>query len=317
MDPVSMAMSACLCARLRAISQKAALNTDKYHYAILPSMVELEQSIIELFQEQEESGIWPKYFPLFHYQGAGSNFCFTFEMLEAVLKEFSEEESTLIENEIFISGLERAVIWCEKNRLKCSEMHEGMVAPTIYRGWNSGGDLESLRRAQPESWATAVVHMFLWELREFLSKYIQKRILDRYKATPSRECHRLRKLMDIDVFLDSEHVGLKKLLCRNIIRSFRKKSGDHLRKFPVKGAPISALLFGPPGTSKTQVAKAIARELNWPLVEIDPSHFLQSSFQNIYVQAESRVQSFYLMSWTHWCKSGEIKIMLEVSKASF
>src|SRR6185437_5022284 len=30
----------------------------------------------------------------------------------------------------------------------------------------------------------------------------------------------------------------------------------------------------------------IAKELQWPLLEIDPSHFLQNSFQNIYVQAE-------------------------------
>jgi SpoVK/Ycf46/Vps4 family AAA+-type ATPase len=55
----------------------------------------------------------------------------------------------------------------------------------------------------------------------------------------------------------------------------------------VKNKALSALLFGPPGTSKTEIAKALAANLQWPLVEIDPSTFLRNSFQNLYVQAET------------------------------
>ena len=80
MDPVAMGMCSCLCSRLRSISEKAEYGATKHHLAMLPSMVELEQSVRELLSHQTDSGIFPKYFPLFHYQDAGSNFCFTFEL---------------------------------------------------------------------------------------------------------------------------------------------------------------------------------------------------------------------------------------------
>src|SRR5205807_2128408 len=51
MDPIAMGMSACLCARLRRISDEAQLGATKEHLAILPSLVELEHSIGELFSK--------------------------------------------------------------------------------------------------------------------------------------------------------------------------------------------------------------------------------------------------------------------------
>lgn len=288
MDPVAMAMAACLCARLRSISNRAKLGTTNSHQTLLPSIVELEQAVIELFQEQTSSGIWPKYFPLFHYQEAGSNFCFTFELLEAVLKEFGDEHNSLIGRVSFIEGLERAITWCEQNRLQCSESREGNL--THFTGWNSGGFFETLRKGQPESWATAVVHMFLWELVDVLSRHIQQRLLQSYSARRATSKWKdLRRLLDIDLLLDGRHSSLKRTLADTIVktfRSFKGKQAERLRRMGGKKSPLSALLFGPPGTSKTEVAKAVAKQLDWPLVEIDPSHFLQDGFQNIYVQAE-------------------------------
>jgi hypothetical protein len=285
MDPVAMAMSACLCARLRSLSIEGKLGTNNNHHAMLPSMVELERSIVELFKEQTLSGIWPKYFPLFHYQEAGSNFCFTFELLEAVLKEFGGEQNSLIGDELFVEGLERAVAWCDKNRVECSEQKKGKRVP--FFGWSSGGFLETLRKGQPESWATAVVHMFLWELIDALSRHIQKRLLEKYKANlPSKKWKMLNRLLDIDVWIDKQHKPLTQILSTTIVRSFGGQSAAKLRQRAQNKAPLSALLFGPPGTSKTEVAKAIAKELDWPLVEIDPSNFLQNGFEGLYVQAE-------------------------------
>ena len=289
MDPIAMSMSACLCARLRKMSEAARGGMNEAHRSQLPSIVELERSVIDLFYEQTPSGIWPKYFPLFHYQDAGSNFCFTFEMLEAVLVEFGDKRNELLSEEAIISGLEKAVSWCETNRLRCSDKGaNGKQVP--YEGWNSGGNIETLRRGQPESWATAVVHMFLWELVEVLSRRIQQRLLDRYGARkPAKDWRRVDELLDIDLLLDAEHAGLKGVLRSTIVNTFTSFRGDNaeqLRRKPVKNAPLSALLFGPPGTSKTEIAKALAKELEWPLVEIDPSHFLQDGFSNIYAQAE-------------------------------
>jgi len=287
MDPVAMAMSACLCARLRTISKGLKSGTNNSHHSMLPSTAELESAIVDLFGAQTLSGIWPKYFPLFHYQDAGSNFCYTFELLEAVLFEFGGEGNRLLAEEAVISGLERAVHSCEVNRLQSAEDNFGKT--DLYSGWNSGGNLQTLRRGQPESWATAVVHMFLWELVEVLSRRIQRRLLENYNAIRApKDADGINELLDIEILLNRKPTSLKDTLHSTVIKTFSSFPGgtaERLRKTRVKGR-LSALLFGPPGTSKTEVAKAIAAQLEWPLVEIDPSHFLQNSFQNIYVQAE-------------------------------
>jgi hypothetical protein len=282
MDPVAMAMAACLCVRLRSISHAGRHGMSSSHQAVLPSVPELNQSILELFDEQTDSGIWPKYFALFHYQEAGSNFCFTFELLEAVLTEFGEQTG-LMNHVAFIRGLEKAITWCEQNRLEYVKKSGAGVVK--FCGWNSGGFLESLKKEQPESWATAVVHMFLWELVETLSDYIQSRVLEKYEAgTPTAPT--LADVLDIDVLLAGTNYSLKGIIEDSFINPFKEKTRRELLIEPPRGTPVSALLFGPPGTSKTQIARMIAHELDWPLVQIDPSHFLKDTFQHIYIQAE-------------------------------
>jgi hypothetical protein len=292
MDPVSMGMAACLCARLRSVASKGLLGMLSSHQAKLPSLVELEESVLELFREQTASGIWPKYFPLFHYQEAGSNFCFTFELLEGILAEFGQtsdygqKPTALFANGDFLLGQERAVTWCEQNRLELP-FTKGAGPSVAFRGWNSGGFFETLRKGQPESWATAVVHMFLWELVSSLSQHIQFQLMTRYQAKrPRSDWRRVEDLLDIDLWLAHKPQKMKALLQHTIVEAFRDADAEQLRKKPKNQVPLSALLFGPPGTSKTEIAKAVAASLSWPVVEIDPSHFLRRGYQNIYVEAE-------------------------------
>jgi hypothetical protein len=287
MDPVAMGMAACLCARLRSISEDADLGTKKEHVSILPSMVELHRSIFDLMRHQADSGIFPKYFPMFHYQDAGSNFCFTFELLEAVLNEFGDSECKLLASPEFIEGLSKAITWCEDNWLPSSKSG-------TYTGWNSGGYLDTLEKEQPESWATAVVHMFLSELDTVISARIQQLILAKYKVRyPSKitddkkrkKGDAIDKLLEIKILLRDKPKTLSDVLKKHIIGRYLLKNEATLRREPSKAAR-SALLFGPPGTSKTKLIEAIASDLEWPMLELTPSEFVKGSLANIYVQAD-------------------------------
>jgi len=279
MDPIAMAMAACLCARIGKIADVSRSPRVSACLQLLPSVVELEHAIKVFFDQQGRSGIWPKYFPLFHYPKAGSNFCFTFETLEAVLGEFGRSPSQILTTPPILHKLASALNWCVANRLKYS------AKGIIYNGWNSGGELESLHDGKPESWATAVVHMFLSEFDHVLTTSMQFALLRHYKATaPVLDPDPWARMLDMDVHLQGStaRTTVKKVLERSILAS-----AGRYRRFPgesIKG-PVSALLFGPPGTSKTRISQAVAAKLGWPLLLLDPSHFLSNGIENIYSRA--------------------------------
>ena len=279
MDPVAMAMAACLCARLRKIAESAKSSQFAECLRLLPSPVELQHTIKVFFDNQRPSGIWPKYFPLFHYPKAGSNFCFAYETLEAVIAEFGHDESNLLATSPILQKLEHALTWCRENRLPYS------VGKVSYSGWNSGGELKSLNEGKPESWATGVVHMFLWELQHMLATKTQSAILQEYKVPPAVSDPRpWGKLLDMRVRLQGSNrtIGVKAVLEQHIISSasnYKPFSGDRI------DGRLSALLLGPPGTSKTRLATDLAVKLGWPLLVIDPSHFLSKGIENIYSRA--------------------------------
>jgi len=52
---------------------------------------------------------------------------------------------------------------------------------------------------------------------------------------------------------------------------------DYVEPFQKTGrsSKSSMILYGPPGTSKTTLAEAIAKELGWPLLTITPSDFVK------------------------------------------
>jgi MoxR-like ATPase len=285
MDPVAMAMAACVCARLRSVLELKApsiLPRGNYTDALakLPSTIELERSILQLIKHQR-NGIWPKYFPLFHYDRAGSNFCFTFELLEAILVEFAGPKNQLLDKPEFLHALEDGVTWCERNRLTW----RGKSAQE-YSGWNSGGFLDTLKKGQPESWATAVVYMYLWELRKVLSEQIQRRLLTKYDSTTqlSKEPKALDEFLPIEIAGAGRNRSLRSILREKLISRHSDES-EHTLRAQKSNASRSALLFGPPGTSKTGVVSQVAKELGWPLIKIDPSHFLKQNLDKIYIQA--------------------------------
>ncbi len=274
MDPVEMAMGACLLARIQKISVSEDFPARSGVLGLIPSKEELDYAIRQLFVLQTQSGIWNKYFPLFHYPDVGGNYCFSFELLEAVIHEFGDD---LAQDDRIFDGLTRAVDWCEKNRL--SYRHGAQV----YRGWNSGQQVTSMRVGMPESWATSVVHMFLYRLDSLLSKSIRENLLTKYAGrNPSRvggDRREWDRIIDTEVTIRGNDLTVKRALEDEIARTANitvhprtKLSGRR-----------SALLFGPPGTSKTTLVRALSESVGWPYIEITPSRFLDKGPDSIFV----------------------------------
>jgi len=280
MDPPELAMAACLINRIhRLCNEKAEL---AYISRSLPSQVELEFAVQRVLREQPEAGIWHKYFPLFHFPrgGGAADYCFSFEFLEAVLVEFG---TSLLRKRDLLDHFQRSLTWCDRHILRY------VTSGDEYIGWNSGGEVKSLAAGAPEAWATAAVHMFLNQLHLKISELLDDLVLknsfgkDRTATAPESK-DKLKEQIDVQVLFPNEpSTTLLTVIENELIDNAQRSEGSDPFKLDV---PRSALLFGPPGTSKTSLANAVAEYLGWPIVTITPSNFLSSGLEHVHAEVD-------------------------------
>jgi hypothetical protein len=166
-------------------------------------------------------------------------------------------------------------------------------------GWASGHLNPSI--SQPESWTTASVYHFCHLFRQVVVSMIRKELFAYARAPmprlPSDQSSAPK--IDQDAFLDcrviDEHgmtlkdgtgeIGLRRLLEERFLapicaQEHRVRRGHRLSP----ETPNSAILYGPPGTSKTQLAEVVAGTLAWPLLKLDPSHLTRDGFDRLHAE---------------------------------
>jgi hypothetical protein len=94
------------------------------------------------------------------------------------------------------------------------------------------------------------------------------------------------EFLDSTVDLQTGPRSLKDFLWEKFVEPLSGQADKIIegRKFE-KGIPRSAIFFGPPGTSKTDLSKKVADFLGWPLLSIDPSLLLRKGMDGIQSEA--------------------------------
>lgn len=239
----------------------------------------IDASLRELFRRQRDDGTWPLSRPLFHYPHVGSAHCYDYEMLVQLL---SEPRLT-----------EKLLRYLPELRKSAVALNSLFPLGAGGAGWSSGHHPQF---KGPESWSTASVYHFAHALERLLPEQIRRETFaylgSRYLG-PRRPRDYAGTLpasfLDCQVGIDNRPRSLKRIVSEKILKpliSDEKSRRIELGRKLSRNTPVSIILFGPPGTSKSRIAKTLAEQLGWPFLAIDPSQFLKNGMDGVYLEAD-------------------------------
>ncbi|NOT00440.1 MAG: AAA family ATPase [Phycisphaerales bacterium] len=163
------------------------------------------------------------------------------------------------------SAYQRAYDWVRATQ------RAGLFSESDAPGWMA----EPWRgEGKPEAWLNAGVIQFLVAYRALLRQVCAERVLVELRAVTAKPQHLWDDVIDFDRFKDELAIGFFDPILKALDRS------DGLPK-------SSIILYGPPGTTKTSVAAAIAWKLRWPFVEIGPHLFAEDGVEGVIRKAKT------------------------------
>ena len=218
---------------------------------VTPEQLSTQRTALKTFFDcQLEDGTWPLSRPLFHYRKFGNAYCYEYELLTQLLQR-GELQDLLLEHLLELSFAAKSV----SNNVY--RLQDGIQV------WTLG---HHPQQAKPESWATASVYHFAYELDRLLAEAVRRELF-RYlelplppRVTRDPQARFAERFLDSTIELRGNH-SLRDFLSREFVEPLAREA-DNIgagRQFK-KGTPRSAIFFGPPGTSKTELSKEIAIE---------------------------------------------------------
>lgn len=245
-----------------------------------PEKASFQHSALQtLFERQLKDGTWPLSRPLFHYPDVGNAHCYEYEMLTQLLQQQELQD-------LLLDYLPELSLSAESLADSAYRLDSGVWA------WASG---HHPQLKGPESWTTASVFHFVYRLDRLLAE-ANRRELFAYLDIPFSEPVTVKEFgkgfLDSALQVRGKPQSLVTFLREEVVRPLTaeaKRVAATGGKFK-KGTPISAIFYGPPGTSKTELSQQIADSLGWPLLAIDPSHLLRKGMEGIQAEANAIFQ---------------------------
>jgi hypothetical protein len=246
----------------------------------------LRQALAAIFSTQLETGNWPNFRPLFHYHKVGNAYCYIFESLSGLLR------VALLPDAVFLRG--RLKEYCDR-LARLWRFADATAIPlpsqlpgSSLRGWSSGHRSNS---PWAESWATASVFSFAQLLRRLVGIWTSESALQGLNLIPAKGSREEAK----KELVDRGNTWSKRPVSQDLLSLFvnpvrmcatSDTSLDPDRSPILKEHARSAILHGPPGTSKTTLVQAVAGALGWRYVEIHASHFVSDGLPNVQRRAD-------------------------------
>jgi len=263
------------------------LRFDKGFHANLEKQDFIKQSFKCLFSTQTEVGTWRHYKPLFHYEEAGNAYCYVFETFAALLgcALIDRPESEIVRELLKPYFKNLMDLWRYATSTQVPLAPGGKVF-----GWCSS---HRTNVTSPESWATASVFSYTQSLRRLTGIWCREEAQSNLNTIQSRRDAKeaTKEIADRGKTWGSNRALVSEQLWTMFINPIRmQQSANTLEpdSQPIEeNQARSAILFGPPGTSKTTLVRSLADVIHWKYVEIHASHFVKQGLAQVQKTADN------------------------------